>query len=81
MPRKKKKTPPTLPRDSIHPDSAAEIIGVSHSRVCGFCRDGRLKGAVLYKRLWWIPRASVVAFAKLNRPSGNPTFRKKKKRR
>ena len=31
--------------------------GVSKQRVCEYCRDGRVPGAVLIG-VWWIPRAA-----------------------
>lgn len=74
---RKKKQP--IPANAITPADAAKILKLSHSRICLLCRDGRLPGAVLFSRVWLIPRAAVLEFSKTDRPSGNPNFVSKHK--
>jgi excisionase family DNA binding protein len=62
-------------------DEAADILGIDASLVRRYCRDGDLKGQQLVGRIWLIPVEEIDRFSKVQRPVGNPEFRKKNKSR
>lgn len=53
---------------------AAELLGVTAGRVHQLRREGRLGKGVKRGTFWLLPGKAVEAFAKLDRPSGNPNF-------
>lgn len=56
---------------------SAELLGISPGRIRQLLLQGRLEGAQkLTERSWAIPRATVLAFKKMDRPPGNPNFQK-----
>lgn len=62
------------PDEPLSVKDAAEIIGVSERRVRQFCAAGKL-GKRVGPRMFVITRREAEAFAKIERPPGNPGFR------
>lgn len=58
---------------------AAEILGIDQSLVRRYCEQGRLGEKI--GRNWAIEAGELKAFKKVKRRPGNPTFRRKKRRR
>jgi predicted DNA-binding transcriptional regulator AlpA len=53
---------------------AEELLGVTRSLVCRWCRQGRFPGAVqLPNGGWLIPKTAVHSFRRLRRKPGRPT--------
>ena len=55
---------------------AAEMLGVTNSRVCFLIAEGRIEATRFGPRVLMVDPASLKRFAKLSRPSG---VRRKKK--
>lgn len=64
-----------LLENSVMPKEAAEILGITHSLVCVYCREGRLK-ATKKGIFWFIDLGDLEEFKKKERKAGNPNFRK-----
>lgn len=60
---------------TVRPRRAAEMLGVTKSLVCKWCRDGRLT-AVKQDGDWHIEIDSVEEYKKLDRPTGAAGHRK-----
>lgn len=57
----------------------ADFLGISVGRVRQLLLENSLSGEK-FGNTWAIARSEVERFAKLDRPSGNPQFQKKKRR-
>ena len=56
---------------------AAEFLQVSDSRIRQLLTRGQLEGVKFNERAWAISKKVLHAFAKMDRPVGNPHFVKK----
>lgn len=65
------------PKDLLTPKQAAEILGLSLSRVHKLAAAGRLGFKVGGRVL--ITRSELAEFKKLPRPVGNPNFKRESK--
>jgi len=54
---------------------AAEILGVTEGRVRQLLLEKRLKGKK-FANVWEVEREEIERFKSLDRPAGNPTFKK-----
>jgi len=45
---------------TLTPDEAAVMLGITPGRVRKLCRDGRVVGAKLFGRSWYVPQHIVV---------------------
>lgn len=50
--------------DYISTTEAAEITGYYDSHIRTLCRQGKLTGAILRGKTWFIPRISMLAYGK-----------------
>jgi excisionase family DNA binding protein len=51
---------------------SAELLGVSARRVSALIKSGRLKATRIGERVLMLRRDEVVAFSKIDRPTGRP---------
>ena len=61
--------------DMLTAPQAAKLLGLHRSLVCKYIRENRIKGH-LVGRIYVIPKSEVVRFSRIERPHGNPNFKK-----
>jgi excisionase family DNA binding protein len=58
--------------DWVTVKEAGELLGVSARRVSALVKSGRLKATRVGERVLMLRRDEVVAFGKIDRPTGRP---------
>lgn len=64
-----------LDREYLTVREAADVLGLSAARIRQFLMRGQIQGSY-FGHVRAIPKTEVQRFAKLDRPPGNPAFRK-----